>query len=99
MSKILIVAEHDGGRLNPATAKCVTCAKAIAGAEIVVAVFAADGAAVAAQAAQIAGVTRVLRVDHAANQQAVAACSRPRWCRWPKASPTCSARRPPSART
>jgi electron transfer flavoprotein alpha subunit len=77
MSKILIVAEHDGARLNPATAKCVTCAKAIAGAEIVVAVFAADGAAVAAQAAQIAGVTRVLRVDHAANQQAVAATLAP----------------------
>ena len=77
MSKILIVAEHDGAKLNPATAKCVTCARAIAGAEIVVAVFAADGAAVAAQAAQIAGVTRVLRVDHAANQQAVAAILAP----------------------
>ncbi len=77
MSKILIVAEHDGAKLNPATAKCVTCAKAIAGAEIVVAVFAADGAAVAAQAAQIAGVTRVLRVDHAANQHAVAASLAP----------------------
>jgi electron transfer flavoprotein alpha subunit len=77
MSKILIVAEHDGARLNPATAKCVTCARGIAGAEIVVAVFAADGAAVAAQAAQIAGVTRVLRVDHAASQQAVAATLAP----------------------
>ncbi len=77
MSKILIVAEHDGTRLNPATAKCVTCAKAIAGAEIVVAVFAADGAAVSAQAAQIDGVTRVLRVDHAANQHAVAATLAP----------------------
>ena len=77
MSKILIVAEHDGAKLNPATAKCITCAKTIAGAEIVVAVFAADGAAVAAQAAQISGVTRVLRIDHAANQHAVAAALAP----------------------
>ena len=26
MHKILIVGEHDGKSLNPATAKCVTCA-------------------------------------------------------------------------
>ncbi len=77
MSKILIVAEHDGAKLNPATAKCVTCAKAIAGAEIVVAVFAVDGAAVVAQAAQIAGVSRVLRIDHASSQHAVAATLAP----------------------
>jgi len=77
MSKILIVAEHDGAKLNPATAKCITCAKAIAGAEIVVAVFAANGAAVAAQAAQIAGVSRVLQVDHAANEHALAAMLAP----------------------
>jgi electron transfer flavoprotein alpha subunit len=77
MSKILIVAEHDGAKLNPATAKCITCAKAVAGAEIVVAVFAADGAAVAAQAAQIAGVSRVLRIDHAANGHPVAATLAP----------------------
>jgi electron transfer flavoprotein alpha subunit len=77
MSKILIVAEHDGAKLNPATAKCITCARAVAGAEIVVAVFAADGAAVAAQAAQITGVSRVLRIDHAANQHPVAATLAP----------------------
>ncbi len=77
MSKILIVAEHDGTKLNPATAKCITCAKGIAGAEIVVAVFAANGAAVAAQAAQITGVSRVLQVDHAANEHALAATLAP----------------------
>ena len=59
MARVLIVAEHALGRLNPATAKCVSCARAIPGAEIDVAVFAADGAAVAAQAAQISGVARV----------------------------------------
>ena len=31
-SKILIVAEHDGGKLNASTAKAVTCASKIAGA-------------------------------------------------------------------
>ena len=29
MHKILIIGEHDGKTLNPATAKCVTCATAI----------------------------------------------------------------------
>ncbi len=73
MSKVLIVAEHDGKKLNPSTARCVSCARNIAGAEIAIAVLSADGAQVAAQAAQIAGVTRVLRVDHAANAHALAA--------------------------
>ena len=40
--KILIVAEHDGAKLNPSTAKSVTCARGIQGAEIIVAVFAAQ---------------------------------------------------------
>lgn len=73
MSKVLIVAEHDGSKLNPSTAKCVTCARAIAGAEIAVAVLSADGAQLCAQAAQLAGVTRVVRVDNPANAHALAA--------------------------
>ena len=66
-SKVLIVAEHDGAKLNQATAKCVTCAKGIAGAEITVVVCAADAAAVAAQAAQLAGVSKVLTVENPVN--------------------------------
>ncbi len=77
MSKILIIAEHAAGKLNPSTAKCVTCASAIQGAEIIVAVFAADGSAVAAQAAELRGVARVLRVDHAANEHPLAAVLAP----------------------
>jgi electron transfer flavoprotein alpha subunit len=69
----LIVAEHDGARLNPSTAKCVTCARALPQAEIAIAVLAADGGAVCAQAAALTGVSRVLRVDHAANAHALAA--------------------------
>ena len=66
-SKVLIVAEHDGTKLNPATAKCVTCARGIAGAEITVVVCAADAAAVAAQAAQLSGVSKVLTVENPVN--------------------------------
>jgi electron transfer flavoprotein alpha subunit len=75
--KILIVAEHDGAKLNPSTAKSVTCARGIQGAEIIVAVFAAKPDAVAAQAAQLTGVTRVLTVENAANEHALAAVLAP----------------------
>jgi electron transfer flavoprotein alpha subunit len=76
-AKILIVAEHDGTKLNPSTAKSVTCARGIQGAEIIVAVFAAAPDAVAAQAAQLSGVTRVLTVANAANEHALAAVLAP----------------------
>jgi len=75
--KVLIVAEHDGAKLNSSTAKCVTCARALSGAEITVAVCAADPAAVAAQTAQLAGVARVLSVANAANAHALAAVIAP----------------------
>jgi electron transfer flavoprotein alpha subunit len=77
MTTILIVAEHAAGKLNPATAKCVSCAAAIAGAQIDVAVFATDGAELAAQAARIKGVSRVLKVDNAANAEPLAAVLAP----------------------
>ena len=76
-AKVLIVAEHDGAKLNPSTAKSVTCARGIPDAEIIVAVFAAKPDAVAAQAAQLAGVTRVLTVENAANEHALAAVLAP----------------------
>ena len=75
--KVLIVAEHDGAKLNVSTAKCVTCARGIAGAEISVAVCAVDAAAVAGQAARLAGVGRVLAVENAANAHALAAVLAP----------------------
>jgi electron transfer flavoprotein alpha subunit len=77
MSKILIVAEHAGGKLNPATAKSVSCAAQVAGAEIHVAVFAADANTVATQAAALAGVTKVLKVENAANAEPLAAVLAP----------------------
>jgi electron transfer flavoprotein alpha subunit len=75
--KILIVAEHDGTKLNVSTAKCVSCARAVSGAEIAVLVCAVDAAAVAAQAAQLTGVTRVLALDNPANVHALAAVIAP----------------------
>lgn len=77
MTKILIVAEHHDGKLNSATPKCVSCAAGIAGAEIDIVVFAADGSAVAAQAAKIAGVKRVLQIDDAAFAEPLAATIAP----------------------
>jgi electron transfer flavoprotein alpha subunit len=75
--KILIVAEHDGAKLNPSTAKCVTCAHAIAGAEIVVAVCGKDASAVATQASKLQHVAKVLKVENAANEHALAAVLAP----------------------
>jgi electron transfer flavoprotein alpha subunit len=77
MQKILIVGEHDGKTLNPATAKCVACAAGIADAEISVVVFGDDTSAVAAQAAAIGGVKSVLRVDRPENAHPLAAILAP----------------------
>lgn len=76
MSKILIVAEHQDGKLNPATARCVTAAAKIGG-EIHIAVLAAEPAGIAAEAAQIAGVAKVITVARAENAHALAAVLAP----------------------
>ena len=77
MNRVLIVAEHGGGKLNAAVAKCVSCAASIPEAEIDVAVLAEDGAAVASAAAAIQGVARVLLVKNPANEPALAAVLAP----------------------
>ncbi len=77
MGKVLVVAEHAGGKLNASLAKCVSCAAAIPDAEVVVAVLAADGSAVAAEAAALDGVARVLQADNPASEPALAAALAP----------------------
>ena len=72
MSKVLIVAEHLNGKLNSATARCVTCALAMKPESIDIAVLSDAPEAVAAEAAQIAGVGKVLMVANAANAHALA---------------------------
>ena len=76
-NRILIVAEHDGARLSPSTAKCITCATAIPDAEITIAVCAADASSVAPQAAALKGVARVLALEHPANAHLLAALIAP----------------------
>jgi len=77
MAKILIIAEHDGSALNPSTAKCVSCATAIDGAEIDVVVLAASVSDIAAQAADISSVSRVLTIERPENEEPVTAVLAP----------------------
>jgi len=77
MSKILVIAEHDGAKLNASTLKSVTCASKIAGATVDVAVLAVDASAVAPLAAAIAGVSKVIVVENAANKEPLAAVYAP----------------------
>ncbi len=77
MSKILVIAEHDGAKLNQSTARCVTAARLVPGASVTVAVFAADPGAVAAQAAALAGVDAVVTVANPANVHTLAAVLAP----------------------
>jgi electron transfer flavoprotein alpha subunit len=77
MHKVLIIGEHDGKTLNPATAKCVTCATGIPDAEISIAVLGADTSVVASQAGALAGVKSVLRLDRPENSHPLAAIFAP----------------------
>jgi electron transfer flavoprotein alpha subunit len=71
-ARVLIVAEHLDGKLNAATARCVSAAQALKPESIDVVVLAADPAGVAAEAAQVAGVSKVLAVANPANANAIA---------------------------
>jgi electron transfer flavoprotein alpha subunit len=77
MIKVLIIAEHADGVLNPSTGKCVSCAAGILDARIDIAVFSSDAAAVAAQAASIAGVARIVSIEHAVYAEPLAAVIAP----------------------
>ena len=77
MSKILVIAEHLGGKLNPATARAVSAASAVKPDSIDVLVLSDAPDAVAAEAANIDGVTRVLSVARAENAHPLAAVLAP----------------------
>ncbi|MGH8143279.1 MAG: electron transfer flavoprotein subunit alpha/FixB family protein [Steroidobacteraceae bacterium] len=81
MSAILIIAEHAHGRLNPSTAKCVSCAQALRAVDtasvIDIAVLAADAGPVAAQAAMLSGIRRVLVCQRSENAEPLAAVLAP----------------------
>lgn len=77
MPKVLVVAEHDGSVLNASVAKTVACAASIGDVEIDIAVLAANAGPIAEEAAQLAGVARVLTVERAENEHALAAVYAP----------------------
>jgi electron transfer flavoprotein alpha subunit len=64
MSRILIIAEHDGETLNTSTAKVVSCAQAIGG-DIDIAVFGDGIDGIASQAATLDSVNKVIAVNAA----------------------------------
>ena len=75
MSKVLLIAEHDGTTLNSSTAKALTCAAAIGPTDI--AVFGDGAEAVAKQAAALTGVQKVLQVSRSENASPLAAVLAP----------------------
>jgi len=77
MARILLIAEHESGVLNPSVAKCVDCAAQIDGADIDVLVLADNTAPVAAEAAKLDSVKRVLTVDNPANAYPLSAVLAP----------------------
>lgn len=77
MAKVLIVAEHMGGRLNGSTAKCVSAAAALRPDAIDIVVLADDPMPMAAEAARLAGVSRVMAVASPANAHAMAQVQAP----------------------
>jgi electron transfer flavoprotein alpha subunit len=77
MSKILVIAEHLDGKLNPSTARAVAAAAAVKPEAIDVLVLSDAPDAVAAEAARIEGVSRVLTVARAENTHPMAAIHAP----------------------
>lgn len=77
MSRVLIVAEHNGNELNPSTAKCVTCAKSFKPDSIDIVVLASDGQQIAKQASTLSGVNTVIKVNQATNSAPLAAVLAP----------------------
>jgi len=77
MSKILVIAEHLGGKLNSSTARAVSAAAAVKPEAIDVLVLADNIDAVAAEAAKIDGVSRVLTIVRAENAHPLAAVLAP----------------------
>jgi electron transfer flavoprotein alpha subunit len=63
MSKVLILAQHDGSAINQGTSKAITAAKHIDGASIDLVVFSDDVNAIATEAAKLEGVNTVHAVS------------------------------------
>ncbi len=81
MSRVLIIAEHDGDRLNPSTARCLRCAGEFSGLDCDIAVLAKGGRGICEQAAALHGVSKVIHVDDEANEHPLAAVQAPQLAR------------------
>ncbi|NHA15866.1 electron transfer flavoprotein subunit alpha/FixB family protein [Thioalkalivibrio sp. XN279] len=80
MSRVLLIADHDGKTLNTGIARTVACARQLG--NVHVAVFhAPDADAACAAAAKLDGVSRVLSVSHEANGTPLAAVLAPQIAR------------------
>jgi electron transfer flavoprotein alpha subunit len=77
MSKILVIAEHLDGKLNPSTARAVSAALAIKPEAVDVIVLSDKVDALATEAAKIEGVARVLTVARSENAHPLAAVLAP----------------------
>jgi electron transfer flavoprotein alpha subunit len=74
-ARVLLIAEHDNGKLNASTAKALSCAVALGATDV--AVFGAATAEPAAQAARLDGVAKVITVERPENAHALAAVLAP----------------------
>jgi electron transfer flavoprotein alpha subunit len=77
MSKILVIAEHLGGKLNSSTARAVSAAIAVNAEAVDVLVLADSVDAIAVEAAKIDGVSRVLTITRPENAHPLAAVLAP----------------------
>ena len=77
MSKILVIAEHLDGKLNPSTARAVSAAAAVKPETIDVLVLSDKADTLAAEAAKIHGVSRVLTAERTENAHPLAAVLAP----------------------
>ncbi|GGA25415.1 electron transfer flavoprotein subunit alpha/FixB family protein [Dyella nitratireducens] len=77
MSKILVIAEHLNGKLNPSTARAVSAATAIKAETIDVLVLSDKVDAIAKEAAKIQGISRVFTVERAENAHPLASMLAP----------------------
>jgi len=77
MSKILVIAEHLDGKLNPSTARAVSAASAVKPEAIDILVLSDKADTLAAEAAKIQGVSRVLTAERPENTHPLAAVLAP----------------------
>ncbi len=75
MSAVLLIAEHDGESLNPATGRALSCAAKLG--DVDVAVFSSGAEAVCTEAAALEGCARVRHVTRPENARQLAATLAP----------------------